>query len=116
MNTNTFYFDKLIQSIKNMTKHSQEEWKIIEGDDRRHNDVLYRARAMMKAASLQYRGVVTEATGTELKNLTANWSPKRMLSINRAFKPLCIELEDVEIWNKLRRHERKFIADAFRMI
>jgi hypothetical protein len=109
-------FKKLIDSIKTMTLHSQAEWKIIEGDDKRKHDVIARTRAMMRAASLQYRNAVANSTGEELQNLTRHWSPKRILATNKAFKALCIELQDVEVWNMLRGHERKFIAEAYGMI
>lgn len=109
-------FNRLMDSLRTMTMHSQNDWLVIETDLKRQQDILARARAMMRAASLQYQKAVHNSTGAELQDLTHFWSPKRVLAMNKAFPALCIELEDVKVWNMLRRHERKFITAAYEMM
>ena len=108
-------FNKLIGSIRMMTQHSQSDWAAIESDEARIKDVLARARGMMKLASDQYRSAIRRSTGKELFDFTHNWSPKRVLSRNPQFRYLCVELEDTKVWNRLKRHERKFLTEAYEM-
>ena len=121
-------FHRLLEGLGLMRKHSQEEhsqadWTKIETDEqrirereaenRRIQDVLARARKMMKAASDKYDKAERQVRGEKLRILKTQWSPERLLAQDEEFQTICVELKNENIWNRLRRHEQNFITSAY---
>lgn len=104
---------RLIGAIRKSVK-SQKDWTIYEKQEADKRRAVMFARKLIEHSYTEYEGAKRKYRNDLKKytTLTLSWSPERVLSKHKDFGKLCKIFKSDEMWRKLSRKERRFIANA----